>query len=303
MKKSILIIDDDKAQVENLARHLKKELSPDNHIITAYEEQDILDKLNNIYYSVVVLDLRMDNYQIDGIQLAKKVIDTNPFAKIIIVSAFKMEFLLQLKDLLLTGKVLDIIEKENFLVFANNVKNKIEQYHNEVFGNQTGLQNALLDSYAECKNEDNAYNKGLKFENFISLLFNDMGFEYIKKRHIDQSRNEVDLVVRNDVDDLFLSKFGKYFLIECKNMPNDNIDKNMFIIFKEKLANTANMSEFGIFATTGNFAKTVYLEAIRQSKSDKKILFLSNSEFEQLIKSNNRRETFKAIIDEQVKDN
>lgn len=303
MKKSILIIDDEKDQVESLARQLGKDLSPDNHIITAYAEQDIWDKLNSAYYSVVVLDLRMDDYKTDGVQIANHIINTNPFAKIIIVSAFKAEFLVSLKDLMSTGKILDVIEKESFSEFAHKVKTKIEQYHHEIFDNASGLQNALLDAYADCKNEPDTYNKGVKFENFVSLLFGDMGFNHIQKRHIDLSRNEVDLIVRNDVDDLFLSKFGKYFLIECKNMPQANVDKNMFIVFNNKLHNTANMSEFGIFATTGNFGKNAYLEALRESKSDKKILFLSNIEFERLIKSNNRREELKNIIDEQVKDN
>lgn len=303
MKKSILIIDDEKDQVDNLAHWLAKNLNSDNHIITAYKEQDIWDKLSEAYYSVVVLDLRMDGYKMDGVKLAWHIINTNPFAKIIIVSAFKSEFFSPLKDLMTTGKILDIIEKEEFQTFATDVKNKIEQYHQDIFDNQTSLQNALLDSYAECKNEEDTYKKGVKFENFISFLFNDMGFEHITKRHIDQSRNEVDLIVRNDIDDLFLSKFGKYFLIECKNMPTANVDKNMFIIFNDKLNNTANMSEFGIFATTGNFAKTTYSQSIRESKSGKKILFLSNLEFERLITSANRKETFKAIIDEQVRDN
>lgn len=301
MKKSILIIDDEKDQVESLARQLEKDLTPDNYIITAYEEQDILDKLDNAYYSVVVLDLRMNGYQFDGVKLAQRIVDSNPFAKIIIVSAFKAEFFHDLKGLLTTGKILDILEKEEFPVFAQKVKLQIEQYHDKLFESQTTLQSALLDSYAECKNESHNYNKGIKFENFISLLFGDMGFEHIIKRYIDESRSEIDLIVRNDIDDLFLSKFGKYFLIECKNMPTKNIDKNMLVVFWSKLEHSANMSEFGIFATTGNFAKTAYLELIRQSNSGKKILFLSNIEFERLIKSENRRETFKSIIDEQVK--
>ena len=63
------------------------------------------------------------------------------------------------------------------------------------------------------------------------------------------------------------------------------------------------MSEFGIIATTGSFTKTAYLEAMRQSGKEAKILFLSNVEFDKNIKSDNRLEAFKSLIDEQVKDN
>ena len=303
MKKSILIIDDEKAQVENLERYLSSALDDDYHIITAHEESDILDKVENSYYSLAILDLRMDEYDIDGIFVAKAIIETNPFAKILITSAFTAEFYTSFKDMLLSGKIIDTIDKESFNTFALNVKNKIERYHDEHFNSDDSIQNALLENYAECKNLEDTYKKGVKFEQFVALLFSSIGFDKIKKRNIDKSRNEVDLIIRNDIEDQFLDKFGKYFLIECKNMPKTKVDKNMFIVFKNKLENTANLSEFGIIATSGNFTSTAYLEAIRESRTNKKVIFLSNRHFEQLIFSHDRLETFKSFIDEQVKDN
>ena len=67
MKKSILIIDDEKAQVDNLERYLSSTLDDEYYIFTAYEEDDILDKVENSYYSLAILDLRMDDYDIDGV--------------------------------------------------------------------------------------------------------------------------------------------------------------------------------------------------------------------------------------------
>ena len=135
------------------------------------------------------------------------------------------------------------------------------------------------------------------------MLFNNIGFNNINKRIIDESRNEVDLIVRNDINDKFLEKFGKYFLIECKNIPASAVDKNMFIVFSHKLEHTANMSECGVIATTGNFTKTSYIEAVRESGKHKKIIFLSNIDFEEIITSDDRLEAFKKLIDKQVKDN
>ena len=303
MKKSILIIDDVKEQAVNLERYLSKELSSDYHIITAHEEADIIDKVENSYYSLVILDLRMDDYEIDGVKIANKIIETNSFAKILITSAFTAEFYQSLKPLLLSGKVIDTVDKTNFVDFARKVKDSVEIYHDEIFASNDSIQNALLESYAECKNTEHNYQKGVKFENFVSLLFNNIGFEKIIKRTIDKSQNEVDLIIRNDIDDKFLEKFGKYFLIECKNMPATNIGKNTFILFKSKLENTANLSELGIIATTGNFTKTAYTEAVRESSKDKKIVFLTNLHFERFITSIDRLETFKSFVDEQVKDN
>ena len=303
MKKSILIIDDEKDQVDNLQRYLSKNLPKDYTVFTAHEEEDMLDKIDNTYYSLAILDLRMDGYKMDGVQLAQRIVDTNPFAKIIFMSAFTQEFYTALKPIVLSGKILDTFDKGSFSEFAEQIKLKAIEYHDSVFSSLDSIQNALIDSYAECKNEPDTYKKGVKFENFVSLLFRDMGFDKIFKRTIDQSRNEIDLVIRNDIDDGFLSKFGKYFLIECKNFPDGKVDKNIFIIFSSKLKNTTNMSEFGIIATTGSFTKTAYLEAMRQSGKEAKILFLSNVEFDKIINSDNRLEAFKSLIDEQVKDN
>lgn len=303
MKKTILIIDDEKDQVDNLSRYLGANLPSDYHIIKAHEEADIIEKVDNAYYSLVVLDLRMDDYEIDGVKIANKIIETNSFAKILITSAFTAEFYQALKSLLLSGKVIDTVDKTSFTEFAEQVKNSIEAYHDKLFASNDSIQNALLESYAECKNTEHSYQKGVKFENFVSLLFNNIGFDKVIKRNIDKSRNEVDLIIRNDIDDKFLEKFGKYFLIECKNMPVTNVDKNMFIVFKNKLENSANLSEFGIIATTGNFTSTAYIEAVRESSKDKKIVFLTNLHFERLIDSIDRLETFKSFIDEQVKDN
>ena len=303
MKKTILIIDDEKDQVDNLSRYLGRELADEYHIITAHEEDDIIDKVENAYYSLVILDLRIDEYDIDGVKIANKIVETNSFAKIIITSAFTSEFYESLKPLLLSGKIIDTIDKTSFSEFAELVKGSIEKYHDEVFASNDSIQNALLESYSECKNTEHNYQKGVKFEYFVSLLFNNIGFDKIIKRVIDQSRNEVDLIVRNDIDDKFLEKFGKYFLIECKNMPTTNIGKNTFILFKTKLENTASLSELGIIATTGNFTSTAYIEAVRESSKNKKIIFLTNLHFERLIASIDRLETFKSFIDEQVKDN
>ena len=114
--------------------------------------------------------------------------------------------------------------------------------------------------------------------------------------------NEVDLIVRNEIDDPFLTKFGKYILIECKNHL-DTIDKNDFILFKSKLTATNGLAELGFFITTSSFKRTAYLEALRSSEGHHKIVFIDNSLLMRLMKSEDPREELKRIIDYQVKDN
>jgi CheY-like chemotaxis protein len=302
MTQNVLIIDDIAEQASNLSKALKKEL-PNVNFTAVSEEEKILDFIESKFYNLAIVDLRMDKFSFNGIELIEKIIRVNPFAKVVILSAFAPEYFQQIKSVLLTGKILDILDKESYEILIPKLRNKIEAYYGTIAENPSEINNALLQFYAEAKNEPDTFNKGKKFEHFVSLLFSSFGYKEIKQRVIDKSLNEVDLIVRNEIDDTFLNKFGKYILIECKNKPKEGVSKNDFIIFEKKLESTNGLSELGLLITSGYISKNTYIEAVRTSKSKHKIIFLSNPEIERIITSNDKKSEFKAIIDEQVKDN
>jgi DNA-binding NarL/FixJ family response regulator len=302
MNKSVLIIDDEQTQVNNLTKALKKKL-PDIEFIPTFSEEDILSAIESKFYSLAIVDLRMDKYDFDGITLIKKIIEVNPFSKIIVTSAFTQEYIDKLKTFMLKGKIINVLEKEKFEVWIPKIVNTVNEYYETINDDSSPLQTALLQYYADAKNELDTYKKGEKFENFVSLLFGNIGYRDIKRRVIDKSRNEVDLMVRNEINDLFLNKLGDYFLIECKNKPDENVGKNDFIQFYSKLDNTNGLARLGFLFTTGYIAKTTYIEAVRTTKLEKKIVLFSNAEIERLIKAEDIRKEFKNVIDEQVKDN
>ncbi len=302
MRRNVLIIDDVKEQAEGLSKGLTS-LLPDYSFEFRFEESGIMEAIENRFFSLAIVDIRMDDFSFNGIDVVKRIFEVNPFSKVIIVSAFKDEYFLQLKDLLLTGKVVDVLDKEDFDSWLPKLKAKIEGYYEELDKEPAEINNALLQFYSEAKNEKDTFKKGEKFEHFISLIFQSIGFNQVLKRVKDKSLNEVDLIVRNDIEDSFLSKFGKYILIECKNKPEEKVNKNDFIVFNNKLKNTNGLAELGIIATTGYITKNTYLEALRESGEVRKILFLSNPEIEKLIKASNKISEFKNLIDSQVKDN
>jgi len=302
MNKSVLIIDDEQTQVENLNKALSKMLQ-DVNFIPVHAEDMILSAIENKFYSLAIVDLRMDKYKFDGIELIQKIVLINPFAKIIVISAFKQEYMDKLKTFMLAGKIVDVIEKEEFNKWVAKIVNTINQYYQSESEDTSPLKSALLQHYADAKNEQDISKKGKLFESFVSLLFGNIGYKDVKRRVIDKSRNEVDLIVRNEIDDLFLNKLGDYFLIECKNNPEENVGKNDFIQFYSKLDHTNGLARYGFLFTSGYIAKSTYIEAVRTSNKSQKIVFYSNSEIERLIKADDIKIEFKNIIDEQVKDN
>lgn len=302
MEKNIIILDDDKAQADGLAKMLGRELP--NYLLESYStEEDILHAIEERFYTLAIVDIRMDKYNINGIDVVNKIFEVNPFAKVLIISAFKDEYFVKLKQILLTGKVIDVLDKKPLSEWIPEISNVLISYYEKVDKDPSEVNNALLQYYADAKNETDTYKKGERFEHFVSLIFQSFGYKDINKRVKDKSLNEVDLIIRNEIHDAFLDKFGKYILIECKNKPKTKVSKNDFIIFSNKLKNTNGLAELGVVATSGYIAWTTYIEAIRESSETRKIIFLSNPEFERLIKSNDKKEEFKRIIDEQVKDN
>lgn len=302
MYKSVLIIDDEEQQAKNLKNALSKQM-PDVFFKTASSEEEIESKVTDFFYMVAIVDLRMDKHEKDGIDIIKEINERNKIAKVIAVSAYATEYSEALKKLEDGGNIYCFSSKKKMDEWVPELTESVEGCFSQIDAKYYISQKALLSYYNDAKNEPETYKKGQNFEYFISMLFSNMGYGRIQTRVRDKSSNEIDLIIRNETDDLFLSKFGKYFLVECKNKPEEAVGKNDFIVFFNKLQNTSTMSELGILCTTGYIARTTFLEAMRESKSDKKVIFLSNPEIIRLITSGNIKEEFKNILDEQVKDN
>ena len=300
--RKILVIDDEKPQAIALAKTIESVI-PMSNVLNASAKEEIINYVENKFYNLAVIDIRMDAYDFNGISLARRILEINPYAKILFVSKFIPEYLDEPTPLLQNGNVLGFSDKKiDYDEWGEELKNVILPYYKQLDSNPQSISTALINMYSELKDEENTYLKGSRFEDFISLLFQSIGFSEIVKRTRDKSLNEVDLIVRNEIDDPFLTKFGKYILIECKNHL-DTIDKNDFILFKSKLTATNGLAELGFFITTSSFKRTAYLEALRSSEGHHKIVFIDNSLLMRLMKSEDPREELKRIIDYQVKDN
>lgn len=299
--KQILIIDDEAVQAEALKKKIG-EAFPDAEILALSTEDEIEKAISERFYNLVLLDIRMDGFKKDGIAFAKQILELNPFSKIIFVSKFLAEYMDYLNDFLKSGRVLAFSEKKEYGKWLEELKPLIQSYYDES-EYKSEINKALLASYADAKNEEDTYKKGVMFENFVTILFRNMGYKAIMKRVKDQSFNEVDLIVRNDINDSFLSDFGQYILIECKNKPNENISKNDYILFKSKLENTGGLSNIGFLFTTSKMARTAYIEAARDSHGPRKIFFVDDQGIYELLNADDMKEKLKEIIDSQVKDN
>lgn len=300
MTKKILVIDDERTQANALATMIKKAFS-DVELIIASSEEEIENAISEKFFNLAILDIRLDKYQKNGIDLAKQIIEENPFAKIIFVSRFLTEYSAMLNPLMASERVLAFSEKKEYDAWMEELKPIISSYYEESSYNN-GVNAALTEAYAAAKNEEDTYKKGKMFEDFVTILFRSIGYNTIYKRVKDLPLNEVDLIVRNEIDDAFLSKFDKYILVECKNKPKTPVNKNDFIVFKNKLDTTYGMASLGFIFTTSYISWNTYEEALRESKGASKVVFVDNKLMRKLLTSSDIREELKKIIDSQVKD-
>ncbi|WP_297869435.1 response regulator [uncultured Flavobacterium sp.] len=301
MRKTVLVIDDEKIGAENIQKAFINEMGSVDCLV-AFDEPTINNYIKNKFYDIAIVDLRMDDFSINGFDIIKNIIEVNPFSKIIIISAHLEEYNDDINEILSTGKISAIIPKDNFKDFKDKIFREVSKIFLEIDSNLDFSQKILQEMYSDLKNEEDNFQKGQKFERFVGMLWSRIGFKEINYRKIDKSQNEIDLIVRNDIEDKFFEKFSPYFFVECKNII-ENVDKNMFVLFLTKLQGSNELARLGFIITTSGFKRTTYLEALRTSNASSKIIFLSNNEIEELINSIQPIKTLKTIIDRQVKDN
>lgn len=297
MNKSILIIDDDETQARELCKALQNKLQ-ECSFSYAFEESDIKAKVITQFYSIAIVDLRMDKYEIDGFDVMDMVMTANPYAKIIVISAYLGEYMPKLSEYMAKGILLGWSDKKDYDEWIPELTTIVRDYYSKDI-NPVAVQ-ILEDMYAAAKNEPEATKKGKMFEDFVVGLFRQMGFAHIGTRVKDEASNEIDIIVRNDINDPFFSKYGRYIFAECKNKPEDGFSKYDFIVFHKKVSSSNGDSNLGVVFTTGHIKRTVYLEALKESGNDIKIIYLSSGEIARLIHTPNMLDEFKEIMDEQV---
>lgn len=299
--KQILIIDDEEDQAKAL-KSIILEMFPDSNVFLTSKEDEIERAVTERFYNLVLLDIKLNGCRKNGIDYATQIIEVNPFAKIVFVSGFLADYMDMLNVFLKSNRVLAFLEKKGYSEWKKDLEPLIRSYYEETTF-KSEINKALLAAYANAKNEPDTYKKGEMFEDFVSFLFRNIGYKTILKRVKDKSLNEVDLIVRNDIDDSFLPKFGKYILVECKNRPEDKVSKNDYILFKNKLDTSNHLAELGFLVTTSKMAWTAYQEALRDSRDVSKIVFIDDQRVFELINAEDMKEKLKEIIDTQVKDN
>jgi Holliday junction resolvase-like predicted endonuclease len=129
--------------------------------------------------------------------------------------------------------------------------------------------------------EINPQVKGSMLEELVAkILSNIEGFS-IQKR-VRTETEEIDLVIRNQSEDITWSKESPLILVECKNW-SSKIGKNEYVLFREKLKNRNSRAKVGILVSWNGFAATINKEDLRNSKDEIVIICLDKNHIKKMI--------------------
>ena len=177
--RKILVIDDERTQAEALAKIIESVI-PDSHTFIASDETEIIDAVENKFYNLAILDIRMDRLSADGIAFAKRILEVNPYARILFVSRFIPEYMTQLNPLLSNGNILGFSDKKsNYDEWKCELRDIILPYYEKLDENPQAVSTALINMYSDIKNDADKLRKGERLEDFVSLLFQSVGYSEI----------------------------------------------------------------------------------------------------------------------------
>lgn len=300
MNKNILVVDNDISGTSSLVNLLNEHM-PGFSFEQKKTDTVVLEAMNDRHYSLVIVDLGMKINDYTGLRLGTVLLKTNSFAKLLFLSDdVSKAFKVQLRAAADSSIVVDVVLKRREYEMIQELKLIIEHYYKNLLRADLGINNGLLQYYELAKNEKNQFQKGVIFESFMMTFFQTFGYKQVKDRIRESGLNEVDVIIRNEIDDSFLAGLGKYILIECRNFPGIAISAYDFVHFHTKVKQTLGLSAFGIFATTGLVSRNTFEEAMRRSFVPRRIVYLAEQEILILIRAEDKLEEFKKIIREQM---
>jgi hypothetical protein len=184
--------------------------------------------------------------------------------------------------------VLDIIEKKNNLpeeVKVNLIEKLKKEVTQKLTKSQKGEESILIEKWKEVLKEKDKNRKGTLLEELLkSIMGSIFGTDKVTTRRKTQTE-EIDIVIRNEIDDEFWKKEGPLIIGECKNW-STKVGKNEVVLFRSKIENRFRRCKLGFLISINGFKKTAILEKLRDSKGIYLIVFIGRTELEKLIEAN-----------------
>lgn len=162
----------------------------------------------------------------------------------------------------------------------------------------------IIKNWKEFLSEIIRDKKGKALEKIVAILMESIfGVGKITTRRRTKTE-EIDIVIRNELNDEFWKKQGSIVLVECKNWTKETgkIGKNEIVLFRDKIANRYGRCKLGFLISLNGFKKTITMDMLRSSKTDLLIVPVEKSGLQKLVfvSSGKRNELLKGFTEKAI---
>jgi len=161
-----------------------------------------------------------------------------------------------------------------------------------------GWGSGPLDGLIDEMREGTAHEKGLRLEELVSRLFNQVpGFSATGR--VLTETEEIDIRVQNTSDDAFWRRESALLIGECKNW-STNCGHPEFTVFKDKLRNRVGRVSTGFLVSWNGFADTVTKDMLRGSEGSILVVPIEGADLRAAVRSGDFPDRLKALTEQAV---
>lgn len=284
----VLIVDDEPDFRDAYEQLLQAE---GYQVVTASNGEEALARMREaaVPFDVVILDQRLQGSDgpDSGLDLLGQLKQLDPAIKVIIATgwggdaqierAFKAGAYDYLAKGLLLGTLLKI-----------KIRNAVESNWRMRLA-RAGAETrsaAITQARQNLRVEADPQRRGRQLEELTALLMASIpGFEVVERqRSLDE---EIDLLITNKSPDLFWTKQGTYFLVECRYRAEKSGPKDLDA-FASKLQRRFGQAKLGFFISMAGFTEGFHSDAAARRQGDTLIIPLDATDLDALIASEDR---------------
>ena len=301
MKPRILVIDDERPMFEAYQEMLKAEGYEFNLATSVDEAMSRLAE--SARWDVILLDQRLRGHgdvEGSGLTLLQEIRKNAPDASVFVITGYPQRA--SIRSAIDHG-VTDYLEKGEFLkdLLPYKVRQAVGTVRDRRLSARTltSLEAELVATWDDARVEADASRKGEALERTLVLLFKTIPGLQNAVPNRQNEIEEIDVMVRNEAGDPWLSKQSDYLFVECKNWSRP-VGVEQARSFLWKLHHSFGRARLGIFVAMSGVTAPFRETLRRESAGDKVVVLLDADGLDAWIMAPDRGVHLKQLVDRAV---
>jgi DNA-binding response OmpR family regulator len=268
----VLVLDDDSDFQELYRENLEKNL-PGLQVRTAANRQDAVKALRRGRLDIVIADMVIARDAEGGYETILELKNADPSIEVIAITQVTNNVSQAVRCM--RAGCLDYLDKaEAPEVLRDRVKQALALARSGE-RRRTLVEQLILADWEMVLQSNDKKRKGRYLESLMALLFGSIPGWHVKTNQR-SDREEFDLVIRNELDDIFWMQRGNFILVECKHWSAERPpERDVCDAFYAKIQRRSpEYCRLGIFVSMMGVSKGFETEASRPSEGGRPVIVI-----------------------------